>query len=199
MKNVIFDFGKVLINWDPYLALSSLFSDRAEMALALARIDFDGWNAAQDLGRSWEDGLADVRKRFPADVDIFVAYAAGLDAAHSQIVPGMDVLLDRLAAAGVDIFGLTNAARESLAAVRRVLPQTTLMRDIVCSGEVGVMKPDLAIYRLLLERNGLAAIDCVFIDDKAENCDAARVLGFDAILFVDPAGCEAALSQRGLL
>ncbi len=67
------------------------------------------------------------------------------------------------------------------------------------SGEVGLLKPDPGIYELLLAANGLTAAETVFIDDKAENVDAARTLGFYAIRFTDAPRLRAALGALGLL
>ena len=55
------------------------------------------------------------------------------------------------------------------------------VKGIVISGDEGVTKPDPAIYRTLLERYGVAAEDAVFIDDRAENVQAAEMLGFRGV------------------
>ena len=62
-----------------------------------------------------------------------------------------------------------------------------------------MLKPDPAIYRLLIDRNGLAASDCLFIDDSAANVEGARAVGMDAVLFTDPAALERELNDRWLL
>jgi putative hydrolase of the HAD superfamily len=53
----------------------------------------------------------------------------------------------------------------------------------VCSGEVGVAKPDVRIYAMTAERLGLQAAECVFIDDSERNVDAARAAGMAAVHF----------------
>ena len=65
------------------------------------------------------------------------------------------------------------------------------------SGAVKLIKPDAAIYQMLIERNGLTPESCVFIDDKPENCAAARDIGMDAIRFTDPNDLASALQERG--
>ena len=72
MKNVIFDLGAVLIEWDPTLAFADIFTTREAAEAWLERIDFDSWNRFQDGGRSFDDGVA-------------VARAAGLDEAVVQV------------------------------------------------------------------------------------------------------------------
>ena len=59
--------------------------------------------------------------------------------------------------------------------------------------------PTRAIYRLLLERNGLDPAACIFIDDSAKNVAGAAALGIDAVLFTTPEALHDALAARGLL
>ncbi|MEM6423398.1 MAG: HAD-IA family hydrolase, partial [Pseudomonadota bacterium] len=72
-------------------------------------------------------------------------------------------------------------------------------RDVVVSGKERMMKPDPAIYHVLLDRNGLVAEDCLFIDDSVANVDAARAVGMAAIHFTEPDALADALKDRGLL
>ena len=58
---------------------------------------------------------------------------------------------------------------------------------IVYSHEVGILKPDPAIYELCLDRLGMAPDEAVFVDDVEENCEAARTLGMSAVRFQDTA------------
>lgn len=199
MAAVIFDFGNVLIDWRPHRALTRFFADEAEMERVFAEIGFYAWNLEQDRGRSFDEAIAAAERDQPAHVDVFQAYLDGLDAAHSERVPGVVEIAEDLRDAGVRLFGLTNAARPSFEAVRRTAPVVDDMEDVVVSADVGLIKPDPAIYRLLLERNALAASDCLFIDDRPENCAAAEALGMAAHLFRDAAALRADLSTRGVL
>ena len=58
-----------------------------------------------------------------------------------------------------------------------------LFDDIVCSAEVGMAKPEPAIYALAAERLGLEPCQCVFVDDLDTNVEAARRVGMQAVLF----------------
>ena len=69
---------------------------------------------------------------------------------------------------------------------------------MVVSGKERLLKPDPAIYRLCLTRNGLDAADCVFVDDNADNVAGAAAVGIDAIRFTDAAALAAELGRRGL-
>lgn len=199
MTAVIFDLGNVVNFWRPFLALNHLFADETEMEATFQKIGFYDWNLEQDRGRSWQDGLTVAERDDPDHVHIFQAYADGLDVAHSTLVPGTSELIQRLHEKDVPLFGLTNAARASFDAVRMSAPVLTLMRDIVVSADEKMVKPDSAIFRLCLDRNGLAAGNALFIDDSAKNCAGATAVGLDAHQFVDAATLETDLIARGLL
>ena len=81
---------------------------------------------------------------------------------------------------------LTNNIREWEAQWRAMLPEIDGIFDVVVdSAFVGMRKPDPEIYELMLERlgGGLAASDCVFVDDLEPNCEAARELGMRVVRF----------------
>lgn len=58
-------------------------------------------------------------------------------------------------------------------------------KELILSYQVGLAKPDTQIYRIVLERSGLPAENCVFIDDLAPNVVAAQSIGMQGIQFVD--------------
>jgi epoxide hydrolase-like predicted phosphatase len=80
---------------------------------------------------------------------------------------------------------LTNNVREWEPLWRAKLPIDEIFETVVDSGFVGLRKPDRAIYELVLERLGLPAADCAFVDDLAVNVDAARELGFAVVHYRD--------------
>jgi 2-haloacid dehalogenase len=96
----------------------------------------------------------------------------------------MHALVERLDAAGVPLFAITNFSHEFWPPFRaREAALFDRFRDIVVSGEEKLVKPDAAIYRLALDRFGVAAADAVFIDDNAANVAGAEAVGMTAILF----------------
>jgi putative hydrolase of the HAD superfamily len=82
---------------------------------------------------------------------------------------------------------LTNNVREWEPLWRAMLPVDEIFELVVDSAFVGLRKPDPAIYELTIERlgDGVAATDCLFIDDIEVNIAAARELGMQAVHFVD--------------
>jgi putative hydrolase of the HAD superfamily len=84
---------------------------------------------------------------------------------------------------GVRFAMLTNNVREWEPLWRTKLPVDDIFETVVDSGFVGLRKPDRAIYAIVLERLGLPAEECVFVDDLAVNIEAARALGFAVVHF----------------
>lgn len=199
MKNVIFDFGNVIIRWRPYRALSGIFATEAEMDQTLADIGFFDWNLKQDQGRSWEEAVAAAERDTPEHAHIFRAYADGLRAAHDKLVPGTSELIEALHRRDVPMYGLTNAAQASFAVVKSVAPVIGLMRDVVVSADEGVAKPDPRIFEISLSRNRLDRSETLFVDDSLANCEAAQSIGITAHHFTDAAGLETDLRTHGLL
>ena len=189
-RAAIFDLGGVLIRWRPEAGLAGLFETEAALADALAAVDFEAWNAALD-----DPALAPA---IAPEATWFAAYRDGVAAAHAEAIPGAVQLLERLHAAGIPLYAISNTARRSLAAIRAVHPFMALFEDVAISAVEGARKPDPAIYRALLVRNGLAVERCVFIDDGARYVDGARAVGMRGVLFETPEQCAAALRAEGL-
>jgi putative hydrolase of the HAD superfamily len=99
----------------------------------------------------------------------------------------------RIHARGIRLAMCTNNVREWEPLWRQKLPIDEIFEVVVDSGFVGVRKPDPAIYAIVLERMALSAAECAFVDDIAVNVEAARELGFAAILFRDTAQAIAEL------
>lgn len=78
---------------------------------------------------------------------------------------------------------LSNADASLRGRLRDGLGIHDLFDDIVCSAEVGIAKPDPAIYRLAADRLGLAPEACVFVDDAEANVQAAGTVGMRGVLF----------------
>ena len=92
---------------------------------------------------------------------------------------------------------ITNFSAEKFADARRIWPFLDTFDGIVVSGEHRMLKPDPEIYRLLLDTHGLAAGDCVFIDDAVKNVDGARAVGMHALHFTGPETLRSDLKGLG--
>ena len=199
MKNVIFDLGAVLIQWDAPLAFADVFTSREAAEDWLTRIDFHAWNRLQDGGRSFQDGLAAAHQQHGDEARHLAGYLDAFALTIDQPVPGSWEIAEALLARGVPMYAITNWSADTWPHALELYPRlTALFGDIVVSGQVGQLKPGPAIYRLLMDRNGLLPQDCIFIDDSPANVQGARDIGMDAIHFTDAATLAQELTRRGL-
>lgn len=190
---VLFDLMGTVLH-DPYLeALEA--ATGLEVAAALARKDPTCWPDFE-LGLIDEAEFArrffgeDARTRF--DLDAFhTARHAGY-----RYLPGMAELLDRLAGR-VDRYVASNypvwidELGGRFAFARR-------FEGVWASCHLGVRKPEEAFYRRLLERIGRAPDECLFVDDRKENCEAAELVGIPAHLFTGADDLAARLAAEGI-
>jgi 2-haloacid dehalogenase len=198
-KAVIFDVGGVLIDWNPKYLYSKLLADEAAIEAYLDEIGFNTWNLALDEGGRWEPAIAELVAKFPHHKDLIEAAHLRWHEMLGGDIPGTVDILKRLADAGVPLYAITNYSSEKFIETVERFPFFALFRDIVVSGDEKLLKPEAAIFRMCLDRNGLKAQECVFIDDVARNIDGARAVGIDAILFESPEQLERDLQARGLL
>lgn len=198
--NLVFDVGNVLLRWRPELAVAHAYPEKAEALAYLERMGFAAWNLANDGGRPFAEAMAELRAAHGAEAEALAGYVAHFGETIREPIAGTWALIDRLAARGVRLFAITNFAAETWAVALRLYPALgAVFEDVVVSGQVRLLKPGAAIYRLLLERNGLAAADCLFIDDSPANVAGARAVGMEALLFTTPEALETELAARGLV
>ncbi len=199
MTTIIFDLGGVLLDWNPHRLYAPFFKSQPEIDQFLREIDFAAWNARQDAGRPFAEGVATLSAEFPHYADLIRAYHENWEDSVPGPIEGTVVLLKRLKQAGHALYALTNFSAETFPIMRRRYKFLQLFEYILVSGEVGMIKPDPAIYRLMLEKIERPASECLFIDDSPANIAAAHGLGFDTIRFQSPAGLESELKERKLL
>jgi 2-haloacid dehalogenase len=197
---VVFDLGGVLIDWNPRHLYRRLFAgDEAAMEEFLATICTQAWNEGQDAGRSFAAAAALLKADHPGKADLIDAWFAGFDEMMAGPIAGTVEILGELRTRRVALYGLTNFSAETYPLAVRRFDFLRWFRGILVSGEVGLIKPDPGIYRLLCERFAIAPADAVYIDDNERNAAAAAALGMHGIHFTDPAALRRELAALGLL
>lgn len=175
----VFDFGGVLIEWNPRHLYRKIFgADEGGMEHFLTHICSVTWNLMQDAGRSFDEGVAELTGRYPEHAELIAAYHDRWEEMVPYAYDDTVAILEELAAGGTRVFGITNFPAEKFELARKRFGFFDLFEGIVVSGEVRLIKPDAGIFLHFLDRFGLRAEDCVFIDDSAINTDAASKLGF---------------------
>jgi putative hydrolase of the HAD superfamily len=210
IRAVISDFGGVLTT--PLTGSFKAFADRSgvtmeELNQALAAIFArDGAHPLFELecGRMTEaQFLQALEQTLRTELGREVSFVDFAEALWAELAPNepMIELMAALRGEGYRMALLTNNVREWEARWREMAPIDDIFELVVNSASVGMRKPDSEIYELTVQRLGVPAAACLFVDDLEHNCAAARDAGMRAIVYRDPeqatAEIRAALDGRG--
>lgn len=199
-KIVVFDIGQVLIEWDPRHLYRDLFDGYEDlMEDFLDGVCSPAWNLEQDRGRSWKDGVALLTAERPDCAELIRAYDEQWEAMVPGPIPGTPDILAELKARGVPVYAITNFSTDKFELTRRRFDFLNGFDGLIVSGTERLVKPDPNIYRLLLNRYGLDAKDCFFIDDSVANVESARAVGMTAHHFAGAEALRRDLEGFGLL
>ena len=183
IDNVIFDIGKVLVRWEPERLFRSVFASDAEIAAFLDETGLLARNLEFDRGEPFASGIADLVRRFPQHAEALRAFdTRWIETLGGEIPESVGILM-ALRQARAPNFAITNFSREKFDLTLPLYPMLGHFDDIIVSADVGLIKPDPAIFRLLIDRQHLDPARTLFIDDSAKNVFAARELGLVAHLF----------------
>lgn len=196
---VVFDVGRVLFQWQLGALFEKLFDDRQELDWFLANVVTEEWHFEHDRGRALADMVPERIALFPQYEAHIRAYATRFNETVPGPVDGAHEIVARLAARGVPLFCLTNFGDEFWQVFRPTQPVFDHFADIIVSGVEKVAKPDPRIYKIVEARSGRQGDALFFTDDNPANIAAAKARGWNAHLFEDAAGLEAALVEAGLL
>jgi 2-haloacid dehalogenase len=182
IKNIIFDFGGVLMDWDPRYFFKDYFNDNERMEYFLKNIAQDEWNIEQDRGRSLAEGTEIQVKKFPEwEKEIRAFYDNWTVMLKSDIPQNVEVLR-KLKNTDYELFGLTNWSEETFPYALENYDFFQIFEGkIVVSGTEKLIKPDPKIWHVLLNRYNIKADESVFIDDNTKNIEMAKSLGFITI------------------
>ena len=183
IKNLVFDFGNVLIEWNSAKILAAFVKEEDRKRVKAAIFDSGLW-AQTDTGQLTLKSAIQA-----AQTLLDSSYSATVEAIFTHWYETVDVyhqLQEKIfewAQLGYGIYILSTTS-EIFYAVENagLLPMTKVLTGKILSYEVGCAKPDKSIYQKLLTQYALHANQCVFIDDLQINLDAAKSLGFETIL-----------------
>jgi len=200
IKAIIFDFGNVLLEWNPRYVYQRFFpNDPEAMENFLKEVNFADWNLQQDKGRPFIEGVAVLSEEFPHYAQLIQAYHENWTDSIGAAYNGTIELLKQLKQAGYPLYGLSNWSAETFPFAREKYDFFDLFDDFVISGAVGHVKPDPEIFQIILEKIGRPAHECLFIDDALININQAQKMGFETIHFQSPEQLAAALREHRIL
>lgn len=185
IKNIVFDFGTVLIAWDPEKVLRDYLNTREEIDFFKREVCNYKWARSIDRGLSYDEAIRDKIKDFPQYADAIRAYRERFLEMCPHETYGMYEIVRSLKEQGYNIYGLSNWDSETWPRIAEKFPVLSLIPDRVISGYEGYIKPEREIYEILLTRYNLEPKETLFIDDINENLSAAKKLGLRTYQFTN--------------
>ena len=184
IKNVVFDFGGVLLDWNPRYFYKSIFNDDQKMEYFLQNIATSTWNAQMDKGRSFEECMKELAEQYPEYKDPIMLYRKGWETMlKGPSESGMRVLDAVMNAQKFKVYGLTNWSAETFPGTFNKYKFLQKFEGIVVSGEEQMIKPEKGIYLTLIERYNLVPEETFFMDDNIQNVETALSRGINAVQF----------------
>ncbi len=188
INTIIFDFGGVLIDWNPaYLFLKVFNGDKEKTNWFLTTICTSDWNENQDAGYPLAQATQDLIKKFPEHEPLIKLYYDQWETMLGGEIAGtVKILKTLLDQRQYKILGLTNWSHETFPIAQQRFTFLNWFEGIVVSGKEKTRKPFNKIYKILLDRYQITPQEAVFIDDNLKNIEAANALGINGIHFTNP-------------
>jgi 2-haloacid dehalogenase len=199
IEAVVFDVGKVLVQWERDLPFRDLIPDSAQRDWFMETVIPLSWHAQHDAGRAAAEMIAERSALYPDHAHLIRAWLTRFNDTVPGPVPGAVDLVEQLHTRGVPLYAITNFGDDTWAGFAPTFPLFERFRDIVVSGVEKLAKPGEAIYQLAQRRFGHDPQTMLFIDDSLPNVETARRLGWQAHHFVDTPTLRTELNRRGLL
>ncbi|MBB4641384.1 HAD family hydrolase [Rhizorhapis suberifaciens] len=197
---VIFDVGNVLYDWDPRFLYERLIDDEQALEAFLRDVVTIEWHLQHDAGRPFAETSAELAARYPEHAELIRAWGPRFNDSIGNRIGGMEQLMVDLSGADVPLFAITNFSHEFWPSFHeKEADMFHYFRDVLVSGQVGLIKPDPAIYRLALDRFGIAAPCALFVDDRADNVEGAEAVGMRGHVFRDAPTLRRELIALGVL
>lgn len=198
IRHIVFDIGKVLIHYDPNLPFSRIIPDDAERRHFFDTVCTHDWNIEQDRGRAWAEAEAELIALHPEREAQIRAFRQHWREMVPHAYDGSVEILKSLIDGGHDVTMLTNFAADTFREAQEMYPFLTIARGVTVSGEVGLIKPDVAIYQRHAETFGLEPAHTIFIDDSMPNVEGAIDAGWQAVHFTGAERLREDLMERGV-
>ncbi len=199
INTVIFDFGGVLIDWNPKYLYRKIFAGEEEVELFLQNICTADWNEEQDGGRTIKEATETLSALYPEHTQNIKAYYDRWEEMLGGVFEGtIEILKELKESKKYKLYGLTNWSAETFPIARRRYEFLSLFDGILVSGDEKSRKPFPQFYRLLLSRYNIRPEEAVFIDDNTRNIIAAEKEGIRSIHFTGAEELRLRLRHEGL-
>jgi putative hydrolase of the HAD superfamily len=183
ITDIVFDFGQVLINWDPYGPLSARYSDELIRQFRINDISgFDDANDSTDNGHDLASAVEIMRRKGELWAQMMDFYLARFPQSLMGEVPGAHQLVDDLHAAGYKCWGLSNWSPQNFKDAWYADDIFDRLDGFLVSGFIHDIKPHRSIFDRAAHAFGFDPAQAVFIDDKPGNIEAAKNAGWSGVV-----------------
>lgn len=198
IRHIVFDIGRVLIHYDPDIPFSRIIPDARERQWFFENVCTHDWNLEQDRGREWAEAEAELIGQHPDYADQIRAFRTHWhDMVSHELEDSVSIML-ALIEQGHDVTMLTNFAPDTFREACERFPFLKAPRGVTVSGEIGLIKPDRAIFDHHTEAFDLNPENTLFIDDVPVNVAGAHSAGWQAVQFTGADTLKADLERHGL-
>jgi 2-haloacid dehalogenase len=198
IKHIVFDIGKVLIHYDPNIPFSRVIPDASERDWFFANVCTHDWNVEQDRGRSWADAEALLIAEHPEREEQIRSFRKFWHEMVPHHYEDSVAIMEGLISEGRDVTMLTNFASDTFREAQQRFPFLSKPRGVTVSGDVGLIKPDVAIYETHANSFGLEPAATIFIDDSMPNVEGARAAGWQSVHFTGAEKLRSDLASLGI-
>lgn len=199
IRDIVFDFGQVLVNWDPYGPLSARYSDQLIHDFRNNDISgFDDANASTDSGHSLSSAVDIMNRKGEVWGEMMDFYLQRFPQSLMGEVRGARQLVTDLHHAGYKCWGLSNWSPENFKDAWNASSLFDQLDGFLVSGFIHDIKPHRSIFDTAARKFGFEPSQAVFIDDKPSNVDAAKNAGWHGVVQKTPQQVRAELIAYGV-
>jgi 2-haloacid dehalogenase len=199
MDAVLFDLGRVLLDWDPRYYYGRFFGNDEALEHFVRQVVPHEWYLEMDAGKPMELAVAERQCAHPEYAGLIAGWKEGWPLMMRGAIDGSVAILDELRREGLRLYALTNFSTETWPVAKARFGFLSWFEDAIVSGEHGIVKPDPRIFELAISRCRLDPARTAFVDDVPANVDAGRACGLRAIQFTSPEKLREDLAALGLL
>lgn len=196
IKNIVFDLGGVLIDWNPRYLYRKIFKAETEVERFVTEVCSQTWNERHDEGVTFAANAAALIAHHPHFEREIRAYRERWDEMiRGPIEPTVEILARLKREGRYRLLALTNWSAETFPLAEARFGFLKHFEGIVVSGRIGLKKPAPEIFHHLCSRFGVVPEESLFIDDHRPNIEAAARLGFDTEHFRSAAQLDERLNR----
>lgn len=184
IKNLIFDFGGVLVDYNSHRIFDKYFGDYSKAQFFRDNVILKDLVKHLDIGEPFNECIEKAKIKYPEYAEPISIYSSNYYDMDGGEIPGMYELLETLTNEGFQIYGLSNWSYKVYKIIKRH-HIFSLLKDYVISSEVHLLKPDPRIYTLALEKFSIRPEESLFVDDKESNVEGAKAVGMQATVFTN--------------